>query len=178
MAAHAVVSGDGDVAQEPVVRRREHEWGDPRRTAAIAAGMDGLAFIRAMAAGELPAPAIASTLGFELTEVEAGRVVFELRPQEWHYNPIGSVHGGVYATILDSATGCAVHSMLPAGVRYTSLDLSVKFLRGVTVDSGLLRCEGTVQHLGHRTGLAFAELRGADGRLYAHATSSLLILRD
>lgn len=171
-------SGNGTEGSDPVVRRREYEWGDPKRTAAIAAGMDGLEFIRAMAAGELPAPAIASTLGFELTEVEPGRVVFELRPQEWHYNPIGGMHGGVYATILDSATGCAAHSLLPAGVRYTSLDLSVKFLRGVTVDTGVLRCEGTVQHLGHRTGLAFAELRGADGRLYAHATSSLLILRD
>jgi uncharacterized protein (TIGR00369 family) len=161
-----------------LVRRREHEWGDPKRSARAAAEMDGLAFVRAMAAGEIPAPPILSTLGFELAEVEPGRVVFELTPKEWHYNPIGGMHGGVFATILDSATGCAAHSLLPAGVRYTSLDLSVKFLRGVTVETGLLRCEGTVQHLGHRTGLAFAELRGADGRLYAHATSSLLILRD
>jgi uncharacterized protein (TIGR00369 family) len=159
-------------------RRRVYEWGDPKRTAQAAAGMDGLEFVRALAAGVISPAPIADTLGFELTEVEPGRVVFELRPQEWHYNPIGGMHGGVFATILDSATGCAAHSLLPAGVRYTSLDLSVKFLRGVTVDTGVLRCEGTVQHLGHRTGLAFAELRGADGRLYAHATSSLLILRD
>ena len=179
MAENAVAQDS--VAQDSVVRRRQHEWGDPKRTAAVAAGMDGLEFVRAMAAGEVAAPPIAGTLGFELTEVEPGRVVFELTPQEWHYNPIGSMHGGVFATILDSATGCAAHTLLPAGVRYTSLDLSVKFLRGVTVETGAagpLRCEGTVQHLGHRTGLATAELRGADGRLYAYATSSLLILRD
>lgn len=163
---------------DQVTRRREYGWGDPIRTASAAAGLDGLGFVRALASGEISPAPIASTLGFGLTEVEAGRVVFEMRPQEWHYNPIGGMHGGVYATILDSATGCAAHSMLPAGVRYTSLDLSVKFLRGVTVDTGLLRCEGIVQHLGYRTGLATAELRGPDGRLYAHATSSLLILRD
>jgi uncharacterized protein (TIGR00369 family) len=168
----------GQTAVEQSVRRREHEWGDPTLTAAAAAGMDGLAFVQALAAGEVSPAPIASTLGFALTEVAAGRVVFELQPREWHYNPIGSMHGGVFATILDSACGCATHTMLPAGVRYTSLDLTVKFLRGVTVETGLLRCEGTVTHLGHRTGLATAELRGADGRLYAHATSSLLILRD
>lgn len=161
-----------------LARRREHEWGDPARTARAAAGMDGLEFVRALAAGEVSPAPIATTLGFALTEVEPGRVVFELRPQEFHYNPIGGMHGGVFATVLDSACGCAVHSMLPAGVRYTSLDLSVKFLRGVTVETGRLRCEGTVAHLGRRTGLATAELRGPDGRLYAQATSSLLILRD
>jgi uncharacterized protein (TIGR00369 family) len=178
VAEHAVVEETVAGRENGVVRRREYGWSDPKRTAEVANGMDGLEFVRAMAAGEISAPPILRTLGFELTEVEPGRVVFELRPQEWHYNPIGSMHGGVFATILDSATGCAAHSLLPAGVRYTSLDLSVKFLRGVTVETGVLRCEGTVQHLGHRTGLATAELRGADGRLYAHATSSLLILRD
>lgn len=141
----------------------------------------GLEFLRAAAAGELPGAPVMATLGFTLAEVEAGRVVFELRPEEFHYNAIGGVHGGVYATVLDSATGCATHSLLPAGVGHTSLDLTVKFLRGVTVDAGAagpLLCEGTVVHLGRRTALATAELRGPDGRLYATATSSLLILRD
>lgn len=167
-----------DVDVQAPVRRRDHEWGDPAGTAAAAAGMDGLTFLRALVAGEVSPAPIAGTLGFALTEVEAGRVVFELRPQEFHYNPIGGMHGGVFATLLDSACGCAAHSMLPAGVRYTSLDLSVKFLRGVTVATGPLRCEGVVAHLGRRTGLATAELRDHAGRLYAHATSSLLILRD
>lgn len=167
-----------DIDVTAPARRREHAWGDPAITAAAAAGIDGLAFLRAVVAGELPQAPVAQTLGFALTEVEAGRVVFELRPEEFHYNPMGGMHGGVYATVLDSACACAVQSLLPVGVRSTSLDLSVKFLRGVTVGSGVLRCTGTVTHLGRRTGLTVAELHDVEGRLFAHATSSLLILRD
>jgi len=159
------------------VRERVHSWQDPELTAAAAGTRDGLAFLRAGANGELPVAPVAGTLGFVLREVEPGRVVMELEPAEFHYNPIGSVHGGVFATVLDSATGCAVHSMLPAGARYTSLDLSVKFIRPVYAGTGLLRCEGTVIHLGRRTALAEARLTGPDGRLYAHATSSLMIFR-
>lgn len=147
------------------------------RLAQEARQRDGLSFLRAIVSGELPAAPLASALGIRMVEADAGRVVFELTPSEQHYNPIGSVHGGVYATILDSATGCAAQSMLPAGVGYTSLDLTVKFLRAVTVDTGPLRCEGTVSHLGGRTGLARAQLRDSTGRLYAEAISSLLILR-
>ena len=161
-----------------LLRERHHRWDDPAVSAAAAGERDGLAFLRAMLAGELPGPPIAATLDFRLRHVEPGRVVFELEPAEYHYNPIGSVHGGVYATLLDSATGCAVHSMLPAGARYTSLDLSVKFLRAVRADTGPLTCEGTVTHLGSRTALAQARLTGPDGRLYAHATSSLMIFRS
>jgi uncharacterized protein (TIGR00369 family) len=115
-------------------------------------------------------------VGFRLVSVDAGTVVFALDPAEYHYNPIGSVHGGVYATLLDSAAGCAVHSMLPAGVGYTSLDLSVKFLGAVRVGSGALTCTGTVTHLGKRTALAEARLQDASGRLLATATSSCLIV--
>src|SRR6476661_10947253 len=110
-------------------------------SAAAARTSAGIDVLRALAAGELPAPPILATLGFELESVEPGRVVFTVDPAEYHYNPIGSVHGGVYATVLDSATGCAVHSTLPAGARYTSLDLSVKFLRGLDVAVGPVRCE-------------------------------------
>ncbi|WP_051341974.1 PaaI family thioesterase [Pseudonocardia spinosispora] len=138
---------------------------------------DGLDFLRAVIAGELPAPPLAQLLGLRMTEADPGRVVFEFTPTEQHYNPIGSVHGGMYATILDSAAGCAAQSLLPQGVGYTSLDLTVKFLRAITVHTGPLRCEGTVTHLGGRTGLAKAELRDATGKLYAEAISSLLILR-
>ncbi len=164
-------------ATAELLRERRHRWEDPLRTAAAAADRDGLAFLRALVAGELPPPPIAATLGFTLRYVEAGRAVFELEPAEYHYNPIGSVHGGVYATLLDSATGCALHSLLPAGATYTSLDLSVKFLRAVRADTGTLTCEGTVTHLGGRTALAEARLTGPDGRLYAHATSTLMIFR-
>ena len=117
-------------------RSRRYEWADPMVSAAAARTSVGIDVLRAIATGELPPAPIAATLGFELESVEPGRVVFALDPAEYHYNPIGSVHGGVYATLLDSAAGCAVHSMLPAGVGYTSLDLSVKFLRAVVVETG------------------------------------------
>jgi len=160
-----------------LTRQRTHSWTDTAETAAAASDVDGLTFLRALAAGEVPPAPIATTLGMTLEEVEEGRVVFGLEPAEFHYNPIGSVHGGVYATLLDSACGCAVHSALPAGARYTSLDLSVKFLRGLAVGTGPVRCEGTLVHLGRSTALAEARLTDAAGRLYAHATSSCLVLR-
>jgi uncharacterized protein (TIGR00369 family) len=107
--------------------------------------------------------------------VEEGRVTVDLQPQEFHYNPLGSVHGGILSTLLDTAAGCAVHTTLPPGVGYTSLDLSVKFLRPVTVASGLLHCEGTVLQRGRRTALAEARLIDKAGRLVAHATSTCLV---
>lgn len=160
-----------------VARERIHRWDDPLVTAAAARDVDGLTFLRMMAAGDVPGAPIASTLGFIPIEVAEGRVVFGMEPAEFHFNPIGSVHGGVVATLLDSAAGCAVHSALPAGTRYTSLDLSVKFLRGLGADSGPVRCEGMVVHLGARTALAEARLYDGRGRLCAHATSSCLLLR-
>jgi uncharacterized protein (TIGR00369 family) len=164
-------------AVEPDLRERAYTWQDPQLTAAAARDVDGLTFLRRMAAGEVPAPPIATTLGFTVLEVESGRVVFGLEPAEYHFNPIGSVHGGVFATLLDSAAACAVHSALPAGASYTSLDLSVKFLRGLGIGSGPVRCEGLVVHLGGRTALAEARLYDGDGRLCAHATSSCMIFR-
>jgi len=131
--------------------------------------------MRRLIAGELPAPPIAATLGFRLAEVGEGRAVFVGEPALWQYNPIGSVHGGVLATLLDSATGCAVHTRLAGGMAYTSLDLSVKFLRRVTADSGTLTCTGEVVTMGRRTALAEARLVDAGGRLLAHGTSSCLL---
>lgn len=164
-------------ATEPVVRERSHTWWHPQLTAAAARDVDGLTFLRRLASGEVPPAPIASTLGFTVLEVESGRVVFGLEPAEYHFNPIGSVHGGVFATLLDSAAGCAVHSSLPAGTSYTSLDLAVKFLRGLGAGSGPVRCEGLVVHLGGRTALAEARLYDGAGRLCAHATSSCMIFR-
>lgn len=164
-------------ATEPAVRERTHAWWDPQLTAAAARDVDGLTFLRRLASGEVPPAPIASTLGFTVLEVESGRVVFGLEPAEFHFNPIGSVHGGVFATLLDSAAGCAVHSSLPTGTSYTSLDLTVKFLRGLGAGSGPVRCEGLVVHLGGRTALAEARLYDGAGRLCAHATSSCMIFR-
>jgi uncharacterized protein (TIGR00369 family) len=157
-------------------RTRTYHWDDPSIPARAASRRSGLDLMRALLTGELPAAPIGHTLGFRLAEVDPGRVVFSVRAAEYMYNPIGSVHGGVYATLLDSATGCAVHTMLPAGARYTSLDLSVKFLRAMTRESGEVRCVGTVTHLGRRTALAEARMTDENDRLLATATSSCLIL--
>jgi uncharacterized protein (TIGR00369 family) len=157
-------------------RSRTYTWADPLQLAVAAADRDGLQFMDDIAAGLLPAPPIMETLAVHAVEAERGRVVFALDPAEWHYNPIGSVHGGVLATLLDSAAGCAVHSTLPAGVGYTSLDLVVKFLRPVSLRSGTLRCEGVVLAAGSRTALAEARITDAAGRLLAHATSTCMIL--
>lgn len=140
------------------------------------AELDGLAQLQAMRDGLIPAAPIAETLGFAGFDVpERGTASFELDPELRHYNPIGSVHGGVYATLLDSACGCAVHSTLGVGEGYTSLDLTVKFLRAVTVDSGRLRAVGTVLQRGRRTALAEAKLYDGSGKLVAYASSSCMI---
>jgi uncharacterized protein (TIGR00369 family) len=156
-------------------RSRTYDWEDPAVSATAVGQYSGLDFLREVQAGRLPAPPIAATLGMTLEEVEHGRVVFALVPGEEHYNPIGSVHGGVYATLLDSAAGCAVQSVLPQGMGYTSLDLNVKFLRPVTVDTGKVRAVGTVLNSGRRTALAQAELFDSGDRLLAHTTSSCLL---
>ncbi|MFG2134630.1 PaaI family thioesterase [Streptomyces sp. NPDC048751] len=156
-------------------RSRTFEWEDPVISASAVAHHSGLGFLREILAERLPAPPIAAALGFTLDEAEHGRVVFVLVPGEEHYNPIGSVHGGVYATLLDSAAGCAVQSALPQGMAYTSIDLTLKFLRPITVDTGKVRAVGTVLNMGRRTALAQAELRDSDDRLLAHATSSCML---
>jgi uncharacterized protein (TIGR00369 family) len=138
-------------------------------------GRDGLGQLEAMLDGVLPKPPIMDTLDVSDFQPERGRVLVRLRAQEFHYNPLGTVHGGVIATLLDTAAACAVHSTLAAGEAYTSLDLTTKFLRPVTVDSGLLTCEGTVLQRGRRTALAQAMLVDESGRTVAHATSTCMI---
>ena len=137
--------------------------------------LDGFEQLRAFFDGRLPGAPIADTLGLENFGGEPGAIHVELVPEHRHYNPIGSVHGGVMATLLDTAAACSVHSTLAPGEQYTSLDLTVKFLRPVTTDSGRLRCEGSVIQRGRRTALAQAQLYDARGRLVAHATSTCMI---
>jgi uncharacterized protein (TIGR00369 family) len=158
-------------------RERTYRWDDPAITAAAAREQDGASFLEAILDGTLPGVPIAHTLDFRPASVQPGVVVFEFTPAEFHYNPIGSVHGGMMATLCDSACACAVQSMLPAGSYYTSLDLNVKFLRPVTASTGPMTCEGSVTHLGGRSALAQARLTDAGGKLYAHATSSCMIFR-
>jgi uncharacterized protein (TIGR00369 family) len=157
-------------------RTRVTTWEDPLETFSRIQGMDGLDALRAMIAGELPQPPIAQTLGFQLIEVERGRATFTGEPAEFHYNPIGVVHGGLALTLLDSAMGCAVQSMLDGGAAYTTLEVKANFVRPLTSDTGPVRCTGTVIHPGRTVATAEARIEGADGRLYAHGTSTLLIL--
>ena len=160
-----------------LTRTRTLEWSDPVATAAAGAEMAGLDYMRALVAGELPAPPIAITMNMAPIELEDGRAVFAGQPGEEHYNPIGVVHGGYAATILDSVLGCAVHTTLPVGVAYTSLGLEVKYLRPITRDTGTVRCEADVIYRGRKTATSEARLAEADsGKLLATGTSTCLIL--
>lgn len=152
-------------------------WEDPMSGAAAARTMTGIEYLNAMKAGKLPPPPIVVLMGFTLESIEEGKVVFGAVPAEQHYNPIGSIHGGFYATLLDSAVGCAVQSQLPAGVGYTSLELHVNFIRAANRDTGPLRCTGTVIHMGGRVATASGEVRDLAGKLYAHCTTTCMILR-
>jgi uncharacterized protein (TIGR00369 family) len=164
---------------QPDAQRRERtfSWSDPAAIAAAGAGLSGAEFFAAIGTGAIPAPPVMRALDFDGVSFGEGRAAFRLTPREFHYNPLGSVHGGVFATMADSACGCAVHTLLPPGVFYTSLDLSVKFLRPVTVDTGPITAEGAVVHLGRRTALAEARITDEAGKVYVTATSSCLLIR-
>jgi uncharacterized protein (TIGR00369 family) len=160
-------------------RSRTLVWQDPVPTAAVGAKMGGLEYMTAVVRGEVPPPPIAVTMRLRPVELEEGRVVFEGEPGEEHYNPIGVVHGGYAATLLDSALGCAVHTTLPAGVAYTSLGLEAKFVRPISRDTGRVLCEATVLYRGRRQATAEAALTEAQsGKLLAHGTSTLMILGE
>ena len=139
---------------------------------------DGREFLEAIKDGTLPVPPIADLVGFDIRSIEAGAVTVALTVREQHYNPIGMVHGGIAATLLDRAMGCAVQTRLPRGVGYSTLDLQVRYLKPVTVQNGTVLATGTVVHLGKRTAVAEARLvQEATGTLLATATSTLLVVR-
>ena len=160
-----------------MTRTRTHSWTDPAELAKLARTMSGLDFLRhLMLAGDEARIPMASTLPFRITEVEQGRVVFVGETGEHVFNPIGTVHGGFAATLMDGAAGSAIHTLLPAGVGYVSMDLSVHYLRPITVDTaGPIHAIGTAINRGRRTGLATVELRDGDDRLLVHGTSSCLL---
>jgi uncharacterized protein (TIGR00369 family) len=135
----------------------------------------GLETLRAIFAGELPSPPIGATLDFIPIRMDAGVAVFQGRPQLGHYNPLGAVHGGWFATLLDSTLGCAVHSALPAGKGYTTLELKVNIVRALTEAVPLVRAEGKLIHLGRQMATSEARLVGPDGKLYAHGTTTCLV---
>jgi uncharacterized protein (TIGR00369 family) len=157
-------------------RSRTITWHEPLDTFAHLKAMPGIDGLRAVLAGDVPPPPIAQTLGFELVEVEPGRATFEVEPAEFHYNPIGVVHGGLALTLLDSAMGCALHSLLEAGVAYATLETKVNFVRPLTLGTGTVRCTGTIVHPGRTVATAEGRIVDADDKLYAHGTSTLLIV--
>jgi len=159
-------------------RTRTISWEDPRALADAGKGLSGLDYLRKIVAGELPAPPIGALMNFRVNEVEEGRAVFSVTPSEYHYNPIGVVHGGVAATLLDSAMGCAVHSVLPAGAAYTTLEIKVNYIRPMTAETGPIRCEAKVIHVGARTATAEGRIEDERGRLYAHGTTTCIIFRS
>ncbi len=157
-------------------RTRRYAWSDPRIGAEAARRMSGRDYMTAVMKGELPVGPIMDTLAFRLVEVGDGMVAFECEPGEFAYNAIGSVHGGIPATLIDSAASCAVHTKLPAGTGYTTVNLAVDMIKGITDAVGTLRCEGRVVRAGSRIAVADAELKGKDGTLFARGSVTCLIL--
>ena len=139
------------------------------------AGRTGMEMFDAIFAGELPPAPIGDTLDFVPIHIEPGAAVFQGRPQRRHYNPLGTVHGGWFATLLDSAVGCAVHSTLPAGKGFTTLELKINMVRPLNDRVPLVRAEGKVIHAGRQVATAEGRIVGPDGKLYAHATTTCLI---
>ena len=137
--------------------------------------LDGLALFTGMLAGRLPAPPMAQAMGFWMTEVELGRVVFTYEPTREHFNPLGSVHGGVAATLLDSVMGCAIHSTLKAGIGFTTLEIKINYVRAITDQTGPVRAEGKIINVGSRVGTAEGRVVDASGKLLAHGTTTCLI---
>jgi uncharacterized protein (TIGR00369 family) len=157
-------------------RERTIRWTDPLAVARNGRGLAGLEFLQAMVSGTLPAPPFLAVIGAQMGTVERGRVTMTLEPAEFHYNPYGTVHGGVLATVLDTVMSCAVLSQQAAGRGNTTIDLTINYLRPLTVASGLVTAEGTVIHAGRTTALAQGRVVDAEGRLYAVASTTCLLL--
>ncbi len=156
-------------------RKRIHEWSNPLEMAEKVKTMSGFDFLNGILNGELPPAPIAETLGFHPLSLEEGKAVFEFEPREFHYNPIGSVHGGVITTVLDTVMGCSLQSALPQGVAYTTLELKVNFLKAVTISDGKMKSTGKIIHLGKTTALVEADLKDEAGKVYAHGVSTCMI---
>jgi uncharacterized protein (TIGR00369 family) len=156
-------------------RTKTVTWHSPGPSTAKGLAMSGVDYLRAMVDGDLPQPPIGGLMQFEIAEVEPGRVVFTCVPDESAYNPIGTIHGGLICTLLDSVTACAIHSTLPKGKGHTSIEIKVSYLKAVRLTSGLLTATGTVVKSGSRVGFAEGVVTDAGGAVVATATSTLLI---
>jgi uncharacterized protein (TIGR00369 family) len=151
-------------------------WDDPKAAHAAGMKLSGIEYMRELIAGRIAPPPIMKLLGYRLAQVEEGLAVFECEPAEQHYNPIGVVHGGLAMTLLDSAMGCCVHTRLPLGKGYTTLEVKINLVRAITVQTGTLRATGRVIHFGGKTATADGRLEDSQGKLYAHGTTTCIIL--
>jgi uncharacterized protein (TIGR00369 family) len=156
-------------------RARTIRWNEPVAASALRS-WSGLEVLTAIRDGVLAPPPMAAVFGFRIAELEEGRIVFECEPDESTYNPLGVVHGGLVCTLADTVCGCAVHTALPAGTTYTSIDLTVSYLRAVTLESGTLVATGVARKVGRRVAFAEATIVDGQGREVATATSSLLVI--
>lgn len=163
------------MSTESSTRETTVTWSDPSEGLALLPTLDGIDYLRKMAAGEIPGAPIGSHMGMEITEVGEGTVTFSCHPDESHYNPIGMVHGGLVCTLLDSVLGCAAHTTLPKGTGYTSIELKVNYLRPVTADSGPLVATGRVVKPGRRVIFSEGEVVDNKGKTVATASGSLLV---
>ena len=151
-------------------------WDDPKAAHAAGTKLSGIEYRRELIAGRIAPPPIMKLLGYRLARVEEGLAVFECEPGEQHYNPIGVVHGGLAMTLLDSAMGCCVHTRLPLGKGYTTLEVKINLVRAITAQTGTLRATGRVIHFGGKTATAEGRIEDAQGKLYAHGTTTCIIL--
>ncbi len=151
-------------------------WQDPLAAFAAGKALAGIDYMKEMIAGRIAPPPIMALLGYRLTQVGEGLAVFECEPAEQHYNPIGVVHGGLAMTLLDSAMGCCVHTRLPAGTGYTTLEVKINLVRAIVAKTGTVRATGKVIQFGSKTATAEARLEDAAGKLYAHGTTTCIIL--
>jgi len=139
--------------------------------------MSGLEYMRKMMTGELPPSGMVQLLGLKLVEVSEGRAVFTVQPDERHYNGLGIAHGGLAAALLDSALGCAINAMMPAGKVFTTLEMKINYVRPITRERGVVRCEANVIHAGGRVATAEGRITDEDGKLYAHGTATCILFR-
>ncbi|GEM44446.1 PaaI family thioesterase [Deinococcus cellulosilyticus] len=162
------------------MRERTFNWDDPQALASAVRQVSGLDFLRGISEGKFPAPPVMQMLGADrpdVNDIQEGQVIFPFRPQEFHFNPIGSVHGGVYATMLDTVMACAVHTLLPAGTGYTTLDINIKYLRPLSLNGEGVKAIGKVISINKSTALAEGQIVDAEGQIYAHGTSTCMIFR-
>ena len=160
---------------EDTQRSRVIEWADPKIGIEAEHTMDGLKFLRAILNGKIPPPPFWKTVGFKLVKIEPGVAVLSLNPGEWHYNTMGSVHGGATTAILDTAMGSAIRTKLAHGRGYSTLEIKVNFIRPLTIDAGSVQCNGRIIHIGRRIAMAEAKMIGQQGKLYALANTTCML---